>query len=472
MTNKTALHSKISPNSPVGIPKLLSYFFPELITAWVLYIGLEIIDFRFIACIDVPSCSTTLAVSNNILHLITKVAEGFSVGMVILCGQHNGAQEYRRTGKILTTGIWMTAFIGGLIALSIYSNAHAIYSFYEVSDFVIDLGVPFLRIRVIGVFFSFIYFVLIGFLRGIKNTQAPMILFLLGALVFLYFDYALIFGAWGFPALGLKGSAIATVLQYAFMLCGALLYIFFSPHHKKYHLSLFSTMSVPHMRELFRISWPVMIDKASIAFCPNLLTKLLGTTARLANLSTGPLLLDSYTVLRIMERIGILPAVAFAQVITFLVSNDYKVHHFKAIKRNIVLVLALATLFVGFSTLLFCLWPTFFLSMLGKEKAYNSYIAYSLPYIAFTIFFDVTQLILSASLRGAADVKTVMWTRVLFTVFFFTPLAYGIAFMPIQNPLLKFVLLYSSAHLNFALMSFVYYLRLRWNTWKKQSIEE
>ncbi len=214
-----------------------------------------------------------------------------------------------------------------------------------------------------------------------------------------------------------------------------------------------------------------MIDKASIAFCPNWLTKLVGSTAQMTNASISHLMLDSYIVLKTMERVGILPAVAFAQVITFLVSNDYKVHPFSSIRRNIRVVLMLAILLVGIATLMFCLWPQFFLSLLGKEKAFNSYIAYSLPFIAFTILSDVTQLILSASLRGYADVKTVMWTRVSFTLLFFVPFSYGISLIPLENSLLKFMLLYCSAHLNFALMSLVYYLRLRRVQWKNQTTE-
>lgn len=452
--------------SPIQTKKLFSYFLPELVTAWLLYIALEIIDLRFISCIDTSSCGITLVISNGFLHLITKVAEGLSVGMVILCGQHNGAHEYKTTGKILTTALWTTACIGGIIALGAYFYAPAIYQFYEVPDAVMALGVPFLRIRVIGVFFSFIYFIVLGFLRGIKNTKTPMLLFLLGACVFLFFDYALIFGVWGFPALGFTGSAVATVLQYASMLLGGLFYVFYNKNHEKYEIKPFSKPVWDHVKTLLFISCPIMIDKASIAFCPNWLAKLVGSTARISTASISHLMLDSYTVLKTMERVGILPAVAFAQVITFLVSNDYKIHHFAHIRENIQRVLLYAMLLVGVSTLFFCLWPQFFLGLLGREHAYNSYIAYSLPFIAFTIFFDVTQLVFSAALRGASDVQTVMWTRILATFFFFIPFSYGIYLLPIENTLLKFVLLYCSAHLNYALMSLIYKIRLRGKQWQ------
>ncbi len=61
----------------------------------------------------------------------------------------------------------------------LYFGAHTIYNFYEAPPQMISLGVPYLRIRAIGVFFAFIYFALIGFLRGIKNPKLPMLFFIL-----------------------------------------------------------------------------------------------------------------------------------------------------------------------------------------------------------------------------------------------------------------------------------------------------
>ena len=468
MSKETVVHHL---SQPIGLRKLFSYFFPELVTATLLYIGLEIIDFRFIACISEPSCTSTLAVTNQLFHFITKVAEGFGVGMVIMCGQYNGAHEYHKTGKTVADAFWTTALTGGIIATALYLGAHAVYAFYEVPQEIIDLGVPFMRIRAIGVFFSFIFMALIGFLRGIKNVKVPMFLFLLGGAVFLFFDYALIFGKWGFPALGLKGSALATVLQYAVMTITALIYIVKEPEHRKYAIQLFSTVNWSNIKDLINLSWPVMIDKASFALCPIWLTKMLGVTAKLTTLSTGRMILDSYAVLRILERVGILPALAFAQVITFLVSNDYKVHNFATIKKNIKKVLVISTILVGLFTFFFCLFPTSFLTVLGKRKAFNEFIAYSLPYIAILICFDVLQLILSAALRGAGDVKAVMWARMVASGLFFIPLAYTISILPIENILIKFILLYGSVHLSYALMSLIYIIRFKSGIWRKQSIE-
>ena len=86
------------------------------------------------------------------------------------------------------------------------------------------------------------------------------------------------------------------------------------------------------------------------------------------------------------------------------------------------------------------------------------------------MFFDVLQLILSASLRGAADVQAVMWARMVVAGLFFIPLAYIIAMLNIDNLLLKFILLYGSVHISYAMMGFIYLIRFRSGAWKKQTL--
>ena len=466
-TSRYSVRSESTDSTPTST--LFSYFFPELITVGILYIGLEIINFRFLACTDQVMCNATFFISNSLFHFITKIAEGFSVGLVILCGNYNGMKDYKKSGKILADAFWTTALVGTLVSVLLYLGAHNIYSFFEVPPEIVKLGVPYLRVRSIGVFFGFIYFAIIGFLRAIKSPHIAMYIFMLGAIVYIFFDYALIFGVWGFPAMGLQGSAWASVIQYGVMLSIALIYILLHSDIRKYCINIFSKIELSNITHLLCVSWPIMIDKASLALCPIWLNKMIGCTAKLTSVADGQLMYDSLTVLKTMERVGMLPALAFAQVITYLVSNDVKIRPFRHVKNTIKKVLYISCCLVGVCTFIFCIKPHFFLSILHKEKAYNYLIAYTLPLLALLIISDVVQLVLSAALRGAAEVQTVMTTRLIGTILFFIPLAYGITLLPINNHLYTFLLLYSSIHISYALMSCAYISRFKWGYWPEKS---
>src|SRR5262249_32666666 len=140
-------------------------------------------------------------ITNNLLHLFFKIAEAFSIGTVIMVGQYNGRHEYKEVGRVVQNSFWITVFCGAVIAGCLYLGAYYIFFLLNASPEIIPYGIPFLRIRAIGIFFTFLYLAFIGFLRGIKNTQTPMYVFVIGASVFVFFDYGLIFGAWGMPAL-------------------------------------------------------------------------------------------------------------------------------------------------------------------------------------------------------------------------------------------------------------------------------
>lgn len=197
---------------------ILRYSMPEFITALLLYSLPFWLDSWFVAQLVSTSRYATLGATNNLLHWLTKVAEALSVGTVIIAGQFNGRQEYKKVGRTMRDSFWVTVLVGGIVSGILFFGAHGIYSWYGVPEKMVRLGVPFLRLRALGIFFMFVFLAFIGFLRGIKNTKTPMKIFIGGSLIFIFFDYVFIFGKFGFPAWGLQGSAIASVIQYGVML--------------------------------------------------------------------------------------------------------------------------------------------------------------------------------------------------------------------------------------------------------------
>lgn len=446
---------------------ILYYFYPELITSLILYCGITLIDSYFIAQLQATTAYATLGITNTLFHFITKIAEGLSVGLTILCGQYNGIGEYKQTGQTLVDAFWTTCLTGSFIALILYITAVPIYQFYNVTPEMIALGAPFIRLRAIGVFFNFIFFALIGFLRGIKNTRTPMALFMLGGAVFVFFDYVLIFGKLGFARMDFQGSALASILQYVVMLCGAILYIFYNHDMRKYAVHLFSGVKLRNIRNLLNLSWPVMLDKATLAFCQIWLTKMVGAVAKLQTVPLAQTMLASFVAVRDLERIAMLPAIAFAQVITFLVSNDYAAQKWEDIRANIKKVLLLSASMLLAILALFSFWPRFFLSYFDKQQTFSYFASAVIPFLFLFLLSDLSQLILAAGLRGAANVKVVMWVRTLLCGIIMVPLAYLLVHIPIENPFVHFILVYGSLYFTNALMALIYIYYLKKNSWKK-----
>jgi len=443
--------------------RIIRYFIPEFITAIVLYSMMYFYDAWLIAHLKSTSIYATLGVTNTLMHLVTKMAEGFSVATIIVAGQYNGKGELKRVGRTLVDAFWVTALTGGAVAALLYCGAQWIYTWYGVPDSLIELGTPYLKTRALAIFCMYVYFAFIGFLRGIKNTRVPMFIFIFGGIIFCFFDYVLIFGAWGFPSMKLQGSAMASVLQYASMMICSIVYIMCKKEYRKYSFSLFTDLGKwDNIRHLLHLSWPVILDKSTLALAYIWLGAMLNPL--------GVKVIASYSVIKDLERFAIMPAAALAQVITFLVSNSYGNKDWEGIKTNIKKVIFTASFCVFSILLVFSLWPDFFIGIFDKKGDFTAFSAKIFPFLSILVFFDLLQLILAGALRGAADVKMVMFTRLAVVLFFFIPVSSLIAHMVIESIALKFFLIYGSFYVGNAIMSVVYIYRFRGERWKIKSV--
>lgn len=429
--------------------KILQYFWPEFITALILYSLPYFVDCYFIAHLKSTDMYTISGVVDNVLNLFVKIAEGLSIGTVAVAGYYNGLQKYKDVGKSFVDALWVSIFLGGLISFMLYVGGYWVYKFFNFTDAAIKIGLPFLKIRAISIFFMFVVFACIGFFRSIKNSFIPMVLFAVGSAVFIFFDYCLIFGKLGFPALGLQGSAVSYLLQYVTMLLGAIIYIFYRSFHTRYHINFFAGIS--NAADIFRlltVSLPIVVDKAIMAWAYIWLSKVLSCMGQYA--------LANFAVIKLMERMAFLPAVAFSQVITFLVSNDIGHERWQDIRANICKVLILASCMVAVLLFIGSMYPETIILMIDRNKEFGGLAQAVFPALSILVFFDLLQLILSGALRGASDVQTVMLTRLLVICFYFVPVSYGLSRLAIAHDEIKFLLIYGSFFIGNALMSLVY----------------
>jgi len=441
---------------------IIRYFLPEFITALVLYSLVNLVDAKFIAHLKSSALYATVGVTGTLFHFITKIAEGLSIGAVILCGKYHGQKSYEDVGKSAITALWITALFGIVISGFLFVNAGFIYQLYRVPTEMISVGVPFLKLRAVGIFFMFAFFALIGFLRGVKNTRMTMAFFLLGSSVFLFFDYVLIFGKLGFPALRLQGSAIASIIQYVVMFSAALAYILFDKECRRYRMKLSLGINWRFAQMLLLLSWPVMIDKAVLALAKMWLARLMSPMSTYA--------LSTFTVINHMEMFAFAPAIAFAQVVTFLVSNDFGAGNWDGIKNNIKKILLLSSIMVMGILFLFSLRPEAIISLFDHKREFTFFAARAFPWISVLVFFDLLQLILSGALRGAANVRIVMWVRLVSFICFFMPLSYVVSILPISSDLVKFVMIYGSFYVGNGFMSLLYIYWFRSGRWQSQKI--
>lgn len=437
---------------------ILRYFLPECITALLTYSLITLFDARCIAQLNSPCMYATMSISKTLLHCITKIAEGISVGTMVMCGIAHGRGDRNEIGRSIGSSLMVTLLLGGCIAAALGLFPIAICSWLGTSQEIMATAVPYLQVRAVSVFLMFIFCAMTGFLRGLKKNSIPTRCHVLGTAIFIVSDYLLVLGNGGFPQLCLIGSALSSLLQYSVMILYAGYYIISEPVVRNYvaAISLRSWTTISH---IITLSWPVMCDKAVLAIAKLILAKSIAPMGKIA--------LGSFGIIHDIEMFIFVPAIAFAQVVTFLVSNEIGTGDIEGVKYTIKKVLFLATSSVA-CILCLCLWHINpIINWFDVGHHFSSLAIPAFRIISILVLCDVVQVILAGALRGIAQVRTVLRIRTLTLVFFCAPVAYIASNIVFYSDFVKFITIYSSFYVGNGIMAIWYIYLLRTDRWKQ-----
>jgi putative MATE family efflux protein len=179
---------------------------------------------------------------------------GFSTGAQILIGRRNGEKNYAATGPVMIQGIYFLILLAVLLAGISYFYADGIMRIMISSETIREATLNFLKWRMIGLFFDVFNVMFRAFYVGITRTRILTLNAIVMALTNVGLDYVLIFGACGFPAMGLEGAAIASVIA---EFASTLFYIIYTLLHinrKKYGFTRLKAVDLKLLGQALRIS--------------------------------------------------------------------------------------------------------------------------------------------------------------------------------------------------------------------------
>lgn len=188
------------------------------------------------------------------------IAFGFSIGSQIVIARRNGERQYREIGPVMIQGVLFllvaAAFMFGLSSFL----AKDIMRFMISSDVIMDATLEFLDWRIFGFFFSFANVMFRALFIGITRTKILTLNALVMAVTNIILDYLLIFGHAGFPQMGLKGAAIASVIAEAASSLFFLIYTKFTVDTARYGLNRFRSFDFKLLGRVLSISIYTMLQ--------------------------------------------------------------------------------------------------------------------------------------------------------------------------------------------------------------------
>ena len=140
---------------------------------------------------------------------------GFSVGAQILMARRNGEAAYERIGSIFYHSVGFLLALALLLFVSTRAFSPYILERTIHSAKVLEATDNYLHWRVYGFFFAFVNLMFRSFYVATTNTRTLTLNSVVMVLSNVVFNYVLIFGRLGCPALGISGAAIGSCMAEA-----------------------------------------------------------------------------------------------------------------------------------------------------------------------------------------------------------------------------------------------------------------
>ncbi|MEO6723026.1 MAG: MATE family efflux transporter, partial [Ferruginibacter sp.] len=196
----------------------------------------------------------------GVYYLIFAVAgNGLNNGMQSVFSRHAGSGDTNAFKTILVQGMRVSlqfAAVGIFFTWFI-----APYIMQPVTDPVsYPEEMSFLRIRIWGLPFLYLFQMGNAFLVSSLNSRYLMIGFIVEALLNILLDYLFIFGNWGFPKMGFNGAALASVIAEAVGFIVVFVVLYLTGLKKQYALLTTFKYDKQKTKQVIKVATPLMLQ--------------------------------------------------------------------------------------------------------------------------------------------------------------------------------------------------------------------
>ncbi len=153
-----------------------------------------------------------VGLASQILGAVRAGIAAVGTGTVALVARYIGASDRDSAEEVLKQSVVFGVLVSTVIAIPVIVFARPLMGLFQVKGAMADMGARYLQVVMLSEPFQGIFLMCASALRGAGDTRTPLWIGGIIDVVAIFFNYVLIFGKFGFPALGVDGSAVATLL--------------------------------------------------------------------------------------------------------------------------------------------------------------------------------------------------------------------------------------------------------------------
>lgn len=206
------------------------------------------------------------AIAGVYYMVIFVIGFGFSLGTQIIIGRRNGEGKYRETGKLFWHGVYFLILLAAVLTALSETLSPVLMSGIVSSEQIMTAALSYVRWRIPGIFFAFVTAMFRAFYIGTTQTKTLTVNSIVMVLSNVMFNWILIFGKFGCPALGITGAAIGSTLAELVSLIFFVVYTRARTDRKKYGLDKPTHFVWKELRAMLSLSvWTMVESFLSVA---------------------------------------------------------------------------------------------------------------------------------------------------------------------------------------------------------------
>ena len=319
--------------------------------------------------------------------------------------QYHGAGQDHKVGRTAWQAL-AVALAAGVVNLLLIPAAPGFFRMVGHDPAVQAEEVVFFRILCLGAFPATMASALSGMLSGLGRTTPVMAVTLSATGVNILLDYLLIFGHFGFPALGIAGAGWASVTAGMVQLVAFSFIVFGRGYRERFRTTQWRP-EARALRALIRYGLPAgiqfFIDMAGFTAFILLVGRLGRNELAATNLAFN------------VNTIAFMPMIGIGITVSVLVGQALGRGDPARARYSVRSAFELTFVYMAAVAILFFLLPHVFLSPFAAASDAESFrsieaiTAILLRFVAIYTLFDALNIIFSSAIKGAGDTRFVMW---------------------------------------------------------------
>lgn len=320
--------------------------------------------------------------------------------------QYTGAGRPNRVGPSFWHAIHISVG-GGLLMLLLIPLAEPIFALAQHPASVRQMEVEYFASLTYSGLPTAIVAAVSGFFTGLGQTRVIMAINALGLVGNVVGDYLLIFGNFGFPALGVAGAGYATTLGTWLAALYGICLVWTHPDSQRFALRRGWHLEMDLVRRYLKFGLPSGLQWALEGMAFTVFTIIVG------GMANGSAALASSGIAVTIMMLAVLPALGVAQAVSVLVGQHLGEQQPAQAEIAAWSGLQVAVLYILTVGATFLLFPHMYLSWFYNPsdpalwEQVRTIVPYLLMYVAMFICFDSMNMIFSFALKGAGDTRFV-----------------------------------------------------------------